>query len=80
MKSSRSLRGLEARGRMQLSKRFFFRDFLYSEIGAAQGFANIREDPELPIAAGARLATDLLDPLVDTFGHSRSGRLTAVRH
>ncbi len=59
---------LEDLGRVRLSKHFQFRNFLYSEIGNFYGKPNIPEDPELAIAAGRRLAEELLDPLVETFG------------
>ena len=74
MKQPRSMRALEDLGRVRLSKHFFLRDFLYSEIGVLHGFANIPNDPDLAIAAGTKLATELLDPMVETFGavHIRS--------
>lgn len=59
---------LEDLGRVRLSRHFFMRDFLQSEIGNFYGKPNIPDDPELAIAAGTRLATELLDPLVETFG------------
>ncbi|MEM8978850.1 MAG: hypothetical protein AAGD04_05160 [Pseudomonadota bacterium] len=66
---------LEELGRVRLSKYFFMRNFLYSEIAHFYGRQNIPDDPELAIAAGRGLATELLDPLVETFGplHIRSG-------
>lgn len=60
--------GLENLGRVRLSKYFFMRDFLYSEIGNFYGLQNIPDDPDLAIAAGGALCTTLLDPLVETFG------------
>lgn len=44
------------------------RDFLYSEIGNFYGLANIPANPDQAIRTGKRLCTDLLDPLVNTFG------------
>nr|WP_246448697.1 hypothetical protein [Novosphingobium flavum] len=44
------------------------RDFLYSEIAAVHGIANIPDDPDLAIAAGTRLCEDLLEPLQAVFG------------
>ena len=69
-----SMRGLEEFGRVRLSRYFFLRDFLYSEIGNVHGIPNIPSDPDLAIAAGTRLCEALLDPLVETFGpiHVRS--------
>lgn len=59
---------LENLGRVRLSKHFFMRNFLYSEIANFYGKPNIPDDPDLAIAAGRELAQNLLDPLVDTFG------------
>ena len=59
---------LERLGRIRLSRHFFLRDFLYSEIANFHVLPNLPDDPELMIAAGTRLATDCLDPLVETFG------------
>lgn len=53
---------------MRLSRYFFVRNFLNSEIGNFHGIPNIPENPDLLIAAGRRLATELLDPLHETFG------------
>lgn len=55
-------------GRTRLSKSFFMRDFLFSDIAALHGFANLPDDPDLAIAAGTRLCEDLLEPLQDAFG------------
>jgi hypothetical protein len=55
-------------GRTRLSRNFFMRDFLYSEIAAVHGLANIPSDPELAIAAGTRLCEELLEPLQEAFG------------
>jgi hypothetical protein len=59
---------LETLGRARLSPNFYLRDFLYSEIANIHGLANIPDDPDLTIAAGTRLCTDLLEPLNATFG------------
>lgn len=68
MRSPRSVRGAEALGRVRLSRSFFMRDFLHSEIAATNGLSNLPENPDLAIAAGARLCEELLEPLQDTFG------------
>ena len=68
MKSPSSVRALDDLGRVQLSRSFYMRDFLYSEIGNLHGIPNIPEDPDLAIAAGSRLCNELLEPLQDTFG------------
>ncbi|MEP2892501.1 hypothetical protein [Tateyamaria sp.] len=59
---------LETLGRVRLSKHFYMRDFLYSEIGNFHEISNIPDGPDLAIAHGRRLCTDLLDPLEETFG------------
>lgn len=68
MRRPGSVRGLETLGRERLSRHFFMRDFLYSEIGNFVGTQNIPDDPELALYTGRKLATELLDPLVETFG------------
>ena len=65
----RVLEALEAFGRERLSKNFFMRDFLYSEISAIHGIPNIPSDPELALKAGRGLCDNLLEPLHRTFGH-----------
>lgn len=55
-------------GRIRLSKSFFMRDFLFSDIASIHGFNNAPDDPELAVAAGTRLCQDLLEPLQDVFG------------
>ena len=62
------MRGLEDLGRVRLSPSFFFRDFLYSEIAALNGFSNIPDDPSLAIEAGRGLCENLLEPLQAEFG------------
>lgn len=83
MRRPRSYTALEDLGRIRLSRHFFMRNFLHSEIGNFFGVPNIPEDPDLAVAAGRRLATELLDPLVETFGpvEIRSGyRSPALNH
>ena len=65
----RLFEALEAFGREQLSKHFYMRDFLYSEISAAYGIPNIPLDPEMALKAGRGLCENLLEPLHRTFGH-----------
>lgn len=74
MKTPGTYTGLEDFGRVRLSAYFFMRDFLYSEIGNFYGRPNIPTDPDLAVAAGTRLCSELLDPLTETFGpiHVRS--------
>ena len=74
---------LETLGRVRLSRHFFMRDFLYSEIGNFHEVQNIPEDPDLAIACGRAFCETLLDPLEETFGRIavrsgyRSARLNA---
>jgi len=63
-----SFRALERVGRIRLSKHFFMRDFLYSEISNCYGVQNMPEDEDLAVAAGERLCVELLEPLNATFG------------
>ena len=49
------MRALEELGRVRLSKSFYMRDFLYSEIANFHGIPNIPDDPDLAIAAGRKL-------------------------
>lgn len=80
MRKPRSMRGLEDLGRVRLSRHFFLRDFLHSEIGNLYGIPNIPDDPDLAITAGRAFCTQLLDPLEDTFGRVtiRSGYRSAA--
>lgn len=59
---------LEDFGRTQLSKSFFMRDFLYSEISQVEGIPNLPDDPELAIEAGKRLCQEVLEPIQERFG------------
>ncbi len=68
MRAVTSLDLLEKLGKTRLSRHFFARDFLYSEIGNFHVIPNLPEDTELFVAAGQALCAQLLDPLVETFG------------
>lgn len=68
MRKPGSVRSLEKLGRERLSRHFFMRDFLYSEIGNFHKIQNIPDDPDLALLTGRKLATELLEPLVETFG------------
>lgn len=67
--------GLESLGRERLSRNFYMREFLYSEIAHWNGLRNIPDHPELALRVGRQLCTQLLEPLQETFGriHVRSG-------
>lgn len=62
------MRGLENLGRVRLSRHFFMRDFLYSEIGNYHERQNIPDDPDLAVECGRAFCQTLMDPLEDTFG------------
>ncbi len=68
MRKPNSVEALENLGRIRLSKNFFMRDFLYSEIANFHGMQNIPDDPELAIEVGKILCDRLLEPLQNTFG------------
>lgn len=68
MKKPISVTSLTDFGRVRLSKTFFMRDFLFSDIASIHGFNNVPDDPELAIAAGTKLCEELLEPLQDAFG------------
>ncbi len=74
------MRGLEDLGRVRLSRHFYMRDFLYSEIGSIHGIPNIPDRPDIAIARGRALCAALLDPLQETFGRIaiRSGYRSAA--
>jgi hypothetical protein len=68
MRKPGSVKSLEDLGRVRLSKSFFMRDMLYSEIANFHGMPNIPDNPDLAIKAGERLCQELLEPLQDKFG------------
>lgn len=68
MRPPRSVAAITEFGRVRLSKSFFMRDFLFSDIAAVHGLLNMPDDPDLAIAAATRLCEDLLEPLQDAFG------------
>src|SRR5580704_10106695 len=55
--------------RVRLSRWFFMRDFLYSDISNLHGIANLPADPDLGIAAGRRLCEEFLGPPRCARGH-----------
>lgn len=63
-----SVAALENLGRIRLSRSFFMRDFLYSEIANHYGVPNVPENPDLAVEVGTRLCEELLEPLNATFG------------
>lgn len=63
-----SVKTLEEFGRVQLSKSFFMREFLYSEISQIEQIRNIPDNPDMAIAAGRGLCEQVLEPLQDALG------------
>ena len=80
MRKPVSMWSLETLGRVRLSKYFYMREFLYSEIGNMHRIQNIPDDPDLAIQRGRAFCTALLDPLEETFGRVavRSGYRSAA--
>jgi len=68
MRKPASMWSLETFGRVRLSKYFYMRDFMYSEISGFHGVPNVPENPDLVIENGKAFCTALLDPLEQTFG------------
>ncbi len=74
---------LETLGRERLSRHFWMREFLCSEIGNLHEISNIPDNPDLALDRGRVFATTLLDPLEETFDRVfvrsgyRSARLNA---
>ena len=81
MRKPASMWSLETFGRVRLSRHFFMRDFMYSEISGFHGQPNIPDNPDLAIENGRAFCTTLLDPLEETFGRIavRSGYRSAAR-
>ncbi|MEG3845201.1 peptidase M15 [Microcoleus sp. herbarium14] len=68
MRKPQTVKSLEELGRIQLSKSFFMREFLYSEISQIESIPNIPDDPDLAIAAGRNLCEKVLEPIQDALG------------
>lgn len=68
MRKPGSVASLEQLGRVRLSKSFFMRDFLYSEIANFYGMQNFPDDPARAIEAGRHLCEELLEPLQQQLG------------
>lgn len=71
MRKPQTVAALTELGRVRLSKSFFMRDMLHSEIAQVHGLLNAPDDPDLAIEVGTRLATALLEPLQDRWGPVR---------
>jgi hypothetical protein len=68
MQKPMSVEALENFGRERLSKSFFMRDFLYSDISQIYGIPNVPDDRDLAIEVGKRLCQELLEPIQNHFG------------
>jgi len=68
MKKPATIKALEELGRVRLSKSFFMRDMLYSEIANFYGLPNMPDDPDLAIHTASQLCETFLEPLQDRFG------------
>jgi hypothetical protein len=68
MRMPETVKALEKLGRVQLSKSFFMREFLYSEISQIGQIPNIPDDPELTILAGKNPCENVLEPIQDVLG------------
>jgi len=63
MRKPTTVAALTELGRVRLSKTFFMRDMLHSEITQVHGLLNVPENPDLAVEVGTRLCEDLLEPL-----------------
>lgn len=68
MRRPASMWSLETLGRVRLSRYFYMREFLYSEIANFHQLRNMPVDPDLAIQRGRAFCEGLLDPLEETFG------------
>ncbi|WP_422071499.1 hypothetical protein [Sulfitobacter geojensis] len=68
MRKPASMWSLETFGRQRLSRYYFMRDFMFSEISGFYGIPNVPENPDLVLENGRAFCTLLLDPLEETFG------------
>lgn len=59
---------LEELGRVRLSKNYYAREFLYSEIGNFHKISNIPVDVDLFVKTGKKLCEIILEPLTEIFG------------
>ena len=68
MKKPATVKSLEDFGRVRLSRNFFMRDFLHSEISQIEGIPNIPDYPDIAIQAGTQLCEQVLEPIQNKFG------------
>jgi len=67
VRTPQTVSALETLGRVRLSKSFFMRDFLYSEIANFHGKQNIPVNPDLAITNGTRLCEELWNPCTQRY-------------
>ncbi len=81
-----SVEELENLGRIRLSKSFYMREFLYSEVATRLGIVNYPDNVEIAISHGKRLCEEILEPLHACYGRIsvrsgyRSSALNAACH
>ena len=68
MRVPTSVKSLEEFGRTRLSKAFFMREFLYSEISQIERIPNIPENPAHVVEVGRKLCKHVLEPIQDGLG------------
>jgi hypothetical protein len=68
LRTPRSVVSLTELGRTQLSRSFFMREMLYSEVAMIHGLNNAPDFPDLAVEAGKRLCGDVLEPLQERWG------------
>jgi len=68
MRKPKTVKSLEELGRVQLSKNFFMREFLYSEISQIESISSIPDDVDLAIASGRELCNQVLEAIQDVLG------------
>ena len=77
---------LDSLGRERLSKNFYMREFLHSEVAARFNVVNYPDEPEAALQTGRLLCGTLLEPLQDKFGRIsirsgfRSSTLNSLCH
>ncbi|HEX5239205.1 MAG TPA: hypothetical protein VFW39_12180 [Sphingomicrobium sp.] len=71
MRKPTTVAALTELGRVRLSKSFFMRDMLHSEIAEVHGLLNAPDDPDLAVEVGTRLCEELLEPLQERWGVMR---------
>jgi len=68
MRTPQSVKSLEEFARIRLSKSFFMREFLYSEISQIERIPNIPENPDHAVEVGRRLCEEVLEPMQAELG------------